>query len=157
MRYCTYAENVICDGFVKSHSAVLRFIPALLNSRCTRRQGRLKIPAAERTGNLRPQAAGLALAVSVQQGESLQRTSMYASFLKIRAPCIMNFLLCRPKSGKYYIIFILCTLHDLHGKILNFLRSCQLIDEMIIRGGKISCRKQKSCAQSVLQASLRKY
>jgi hypothetical protein len=26
---------------------------------------------------------------------SLQRTSMYASFLKIRAPCIWSFLLCR--------------------------------------------------------------
>jgi hypothetical protein len=32
----------------------------------------------------------------IQQGKSLQRTSMYASFLKIRAPYIWNFLLCRP-------------------------------------------------------------
>jgi len=39
----------------------------------------------------------------IQQGESLQRTNKYASFLKIRAPCIMNFLLCRPDSDFFRV------------------------------------------------------
>ncbi len=35
---------------------------------------------------------------------SLQRTDMYTSFLKIRAPCIMSFLLCRLNYAFYWTI-----------------------------------------------------
>jgi hypothetical protein len=36
----------------------------------------------------------------------LQRISMYASFLKIRAPCIWSFLLCRPPWRLYVVVNI---------------------------------------------------
>jgi hypothetical protein len=66
------------DGFVKSPSAALRFPP-------------------EAGKHPRPVEFSLReTAKPIQQGKSLRRTSMYASFLKIRAPCIWSFSLCRP-------------------------------------------------------------
>jgi hypothetical protein len=77
------------DGFVKSPSAVLRFIPALLNSRYARRRSRFN----------RVNHCGVPVVRLIPKDYSRSlRSAQSRHFVagsQFRAPCIWRYLLCR--------------------------------------------------------------